>query len=861
MELWGTFRRGNKAAASDSDSYVKKFFESTPVEDAWKLDAQTEALKQFVNDSIAAGRRVALVTSGSATVPLNSDSVMDAVSFGDRGAATAEQFLRAGYAVIFLSRQGSLAPFSRHFQAYIRDNSFMSMLHVQPDKSLFVKSRDTSQRDHIASVLQAAKETRENVFHLCFSTVQQYLFYLQAATKAVDAAGTRAMIVLAASVLEYYVPSSSSSTGVPSSSTPADTAAKDKESSSSLSLNLIRVPNLIRKIRQEYAPKSFLVTLKSAANKNQIYNVAFEELEKWGVDAVLADSPALPGEMALVSESESTRVSLKADTTTHMELDTLCAASLVEMHGVFAARRTFLAQGRQLLLLTAKFSMMKANDAVNEDADGHKNVPFATGVRIRVDRGQAHNSPVYELSAVFQNQSHCARAHLWTRVVAPDAVAEDSASTLLTENQIVLAFSPAGTADTIKSMWGDFWGGFADKEFADVKEQWGHVTMGSAIYGLASGVTATLGGDFSSVHGMIKYLGSKLGAAWTDGEQTRIRQALQNMLSVNFNRGLTEMSGLHPLDAIDTKPGTNGPEQRDPTVLAQASITSSQPSSGLFAPSSDATTIDSTTVKVHKAILSYFQDMVADGLIEAVLPHIVRGSRVHVTGYSMGGMLGQLFLLQLGDALAHRYPQSQHHLRLVNGVFFGTPRVGDAGFAARLRRLYDTSQVINIMHPLDTVHAYPPTTEGYADAMLKIFLKEDGLGVGRRSAHAFSILPITRSLDRMLGQARPSCALCGRAEHCTEQHRCHVCTRRGDHVAKSCPYRSEGCLLCGASAHATGEHRCSVCAQVGHRGRDCHQQGNAGVAEMLTYFQFHDFLYYNQNLKRHVEFSTTATSS
>ncbi|KAF0682643.1 Aste57867_25280 [Aphanomyces stellatus] len=880
MELWGTFSRGNKAFASDADSYVKKFFDTANVDESWELEAQTAALKSFIEMSIADGRRVALVTSGSATVPLNTDSVMDAVSFGDRGAATAEQFLRAGYAVVFLSRRGSLAPFSRHFQAYIRDNLFMSMLQVQSDNTLVVNSQDVSQRDHIATVLKDAHATQECLFHLRFDTVQQYLFYLRAASEQIDAAGTRAMIVLAASVLEYYVPSMSASSAA-TVGVNLTTNSAEKTQETALALNLVRVPNLIRKIRQEYAPKAFLVTLKSVEDANQINNVAYAELERWGIDAVLADSPSRKREMAIVSEQENIIVAPKEPEgkltkRCEMELDTLCAATLVEMHRTFTARRLFLKQGRQLLLLTAKFSMLKENDMLNEDADGNKNVAFHPGIRIRVDRGLKDASPIYELKAIFQTKTHCARGHLWERVNA------DSEA----ERDIVVAFSPAGTPDTIKTMWGDFWGGFADKEFADVREQVSHLTLSSALVGLANGVTATIGGDYSYAHSMMSYLGSKLGAAWNDGEQTRIRQSLQNMLSLNFNRGLTEMPHLRSVDELVEM------ERRNPKLQHRTSMTV-QDTAGVLShaefkhPASQAASTSTLfniredepdtedtarVVKVHKALLSYFEDMMEEGLVDMVLPYVAQGFKIHVTGYSMGGMLGQLFMLQLGDAA---FAEHKHRLRKVNGVFFGTPRVGDAGFAARLRLLYDCSQMINIMHPLDTVHMYPPTSEGYADAMMKVFLKEDGLGVGRRTARAFSILPVTRTLDRMLGKARPvlaktignatddtttntdeSCLFCGRKEHCSEQHRCHVCTRRGDHSGKDCTYRDEGCLLCGNKAHATGEHRCSVCSQLGHRGRECHQQGNAGVAEMVTYFQFHDFLYYNQNLKKHVEFST-----
>jgi phosphopantothenate-cysteine ligase len=58
---------------------------------------------------------IALVTSGGTTVPLERNTVrfIDNFSTGNRGAASAEQFLHAGYAVVFLHRAGSAFPFTR----------------------------------------------------------------------------------------------------------------------------------------------------------------------------------------------------------------------------------------------------------------------------------------------------------------------------------------------------------------------------------------------------------------------------------------------------------------------------------------------------------------------------------------------------------------------------------------------------------------------------------------------------------------------------------------------------------------------------------------------------------------------------
>jgi len=60
-------------------------------------------------------RPIVLVTSGGTATDLEVNSVrfLDNFSTGLRGAVSAEQFLRRGYAVIHLWREGSAAPYTR----------------------------------------------------------------------------------------------------------------------------------------------------------------------------------------------------------------------------------------------------------------------------------------------------------------------------------------------------------------------------------------------------------------------------------------------------------------------------------------------------------------------------------------------------------------------------------------------------------------------------------------------------------------------------------------------------------------------------------------------------------------------------
>ena len=80
-----------------------------------RLPAARESLREFGHRH--AERRIALVTSGGTTVPLEKNTVrfIDNFSTGNRGAASVEQLLKANYAVVFVYRTHSAFPFARQF--------------------------------------------------------------------------------------------------------------------------------------------------------------------------------------------------------------------------------------------------------------------------------------------------------------------------------------------------------------------------------------------------------------------------------------------------------------------------------------------------------------------------------------------------------------------------------------------------------------------------------------------------------------------------------------------------------------------------------------------------------------------------
>lgn len=881
MALWGTLKHrigggGGSNAPVDSDEFIDEFFQKTPEDPRWGLSRAQQQTEAFVAAQLAdpACRGVALVTSGATIVPLDHDAhtfIDMATKFEEQqGPASAEFLLQLGYAVIFLHREDSLQPFTRHFQKYIQNGAFMGMFAVR-DAGLVLEGVDLTQQLHFQNTVVMYNECKDRLLNLSFASVQQYLMLVRLTSRAVNAAKNRAMVLLAATLMDFYVP-------LPPREDDDEHPAKDgkthgasthrhhkktkgkKKKRDDYSLNFVRVPNMIRKIRKEWCPKAFLVTCKHEITDGETIERARDDLEKWGVDVVAGSYH--PRELLLLSEQEDKIVSCPENE----DLNDSFASAIAEMHRNFRKTREILARGKQLLLLSAKFAMQKETDLINEDANGNKNVKFGLGVKICADRREGQQAPVYELKAIFKNKTHCARAHVWEGI-AHQTDSDGNAQT--TTPDVVVAFSPAGTPETIRDVWGDFWSGWAEEELEELKTEMKGMSLTSALNVAVSSIS----GNYTPASQLLQFMWSKIGHAWSDGEQTRIRQSIQNMIAVALDRGFTEPPGISLLEKLMRRPRIQRFDSLaldhplvpvHPQTHTRRRVRNDSDSDSSSNGSNPVRLSKARIVRVHRAINAYMQDMIGDGLLDAILGYVEKGVPVHVTGYSMGGMLGQLLMLYIGDhARMNGWDASK-----VNFVGFGSPRVGDIGFAARLRLLFEPEQMLIVMHPSDAVHAFPPTAEGYADACIKIFLKENGLGVGRRMPSRFSFLPVTKSIDRAFERAHKdkmaamstptqgaACSLCNSTSHVSEQHRCRYCIERGSHRGADCPNRNKPCGLCGHTNHCTGEHRCRVCQQYGHRGRECHVQRDVGLAELVTLFRYHHFLYYNSNLKQSVEFT------
>ncbi|KAI9905841.1 hypothetical protein PsorP6_013538 [Peronosclerospora sorghi] len=185
-----------------------------------------------------------LVTSGGTTVPLERKTVrfVDNFSTGSRGAASVEYLLGLGYAVIYMHRPGSVAPFVRHVKKATcssLDVNFLKYVDVARGRNNLQKQQirllieDSTAKEKVVDAVINYRNVRaaNTLLTLPFTSVDDYFIYC-------------------AAVSDFYVPRQDLS------------EHKIQSRAGPLELKLQQVPKMLGVLRHTWAPKSFVVSFK-----------------------------------------------------------------------------------------------------------------------------------------------------------------------------------------------------------------------------------------------------------------------------------------------------------------------------------------------------------------------------------------------------------------------------------------------------------------------------------------------------------------------------------------------------------------------------------------------------------------------
>jgi phosphopantothenate-cysteine ligase len=280
-----------------ADIAERDYFNENPPPAA--LDTHTSLAREFIAFHVSAGRRVVLVTSGGTTVPLERQTVrfIDNFSAGTRGATSAEYFLETGYAVIFLHRQYSLLPYSRHYSH--ATDCFLDFLHEGPNGSVVANENYRPKMLKVLRQYNSAK-SKNLLLTLPFTTINDYLFVLRNIAKEMRPLGPNGLLYLAAAVSDFFVPpermvehkiQSTNATDVPP---PPSQTENDEEEvfdnfdsspavprSKRLIVDLDPVPKFLKNLVDGWAPEGMIVSFKLETDPEILVHKAQYSLHRY----------------------------------------------------------------------------------------------------------------------------------------------------------------------------------------------------------------------------------------------------------------------------------------------------------------------------------------------------------------------------------------------------------------------------------------------------------------------------------------------------------------------------------------------------------------------------------------------------
>ncbi|KAG0067974.1 hypothetical protein BGZ93_008946 [Podila epicladia] len=285
------------------------------------LRENAEKIRTFVDRHMKEGRRVVLVTSGGTTVPLETLTVrfIDNFSAGTRGATSAEYFLEQGYAVIFMHRQFSLQPYSRHY-SHTR-NCFLDFMEAD-EQGIHVMP---SYVEKMRTILRKYKSTQKagTLLSLDFVTVNDYLFLLREASQIISKMDVHAMYYLAAAVSDFFIPRDKMS------------EHKIQSGDGLLNLTMDQVPKILKPLVNDWTPKAFIVSFKLETDEALLPMKSRQALKRYGHQIVIGN--ILTTRKRLVSlvtleDVAEIRLTQNEDEVQHIEIESRIVPELIRRH-------------------------------------------------------------------------------------------------------------------------------------------------------------------------------------------------------------------------------------------------------------------------------------------------------------------------------------------------------------------------------------------------------------------------------------------------------------------------------------------------------------------------------------------------
>ena len=263
------------------------------------LQKHATLVREFIkHHAETASQRVVLVTSGGTTVPLEQNMVrfIDNFSAGTRGATSAEFFLSQGYAVIFLHREYSLQPYSRHYSH--STNCFLDYMGENDTGAVVINAEYQQQMTRVLQQYHEAKQANR-LLMIPFVTVNDYLWELREIATLMRPLESKALFYLAAAVSDFFIPaermvehkiqSSEDFNADLKTGSNGDRAPAARIEGKSLVVDLDPVPKFLKTLVDGWAPEGMIVSFKLETDPALLVQKAQYALGKYSHHLVIGN--------------------------------------------------------------------------------------------------------------------------------------------------------------------------------------------------------------------------------------------------------------------------------------------------------------------------------------------------------------------------------------------------------------------------------------------------------------------------------------------------------------------------------------------------------------------------------------------
>lgn len=293
------------------------------------LPEVSKEVSDFIDHHISTtNKKVVLVTSGGTTVPLENNTVrfIDNFSAGTRGATSAEYFLENGYAVIFLHREFSLLPYSRHYSH--TTNCFLDYM-IETNGKVEINPNFA---DEMLLVLRKYNEAKnsKSLLLIPFTTVNQYLYTLRLIAESLKKLDTKALFYLAAAVSDFFLPQSR----MPQHKIQSQSTGK-------LIVDLEQVPKFLSRLVDNWAPSAMMVSFKLETDPLILIKKAKSSLERYQHQLVIGNLlQTRKREIVFVSDKghEDWIKLTKDQLEKNIEIESLIVPEVIKYHEVWINR-------------------------------------------------------------------------------------------------------------------------------------------------------------------------------------------------------------------------------------------------------------------------------------------------------------------------------------------------------------------------------------------------------------------------------------------------------------------------------------------------------------------------------------------